>query len=227
MLRRVKVGGRWLGTPFLVVALLLAPGRARADAPEPETPLDAALIWGIAAFEIAETAALILRIGVWPGDMQEGVEPLLLTAPLFLGASIGTAEYFVRAPSSIAKAGHGGLWTGIAVGLATGLVRAALRGRGPGMLLDGISGLAALGGTLPGIVLGATSVEGSTETKWWLAAPPAGFMIGVILAGVILVGSFVVASDPGPRVGGQLVGWPIFAGLSGGLAVASAFALDD
>lgn len=203
----------------LAAALLLAPMAASAEDPEYGSGVGAAT-WGVVGFEVATAAALILRMSVWAGPMQEGAEGLLLTAPLLVGGASGTAGWAFCLPPRVALGLHGGLFTGLAAGLGAGLVRGALS-EGGTLRFDAMTGIVALAGTVPGLLVGALEADPDDPLLLWMAGPPAGFLAGIVIAAVVAVVAFLSGNDPGGGGGGdQLIGWPIFGGLTTGLVVA-------
>ena len=210
---------------LVVLAVLLAAPAVSADERQ-YTRLDGAMTWGVAGFEIATTAALMLRLSVWRGPMEEGAEGLLLTAPFLIGTGSGVAGGLWCLPPRIPLGLHGGLYTGLAAGLATALVRGALS-EGGTLRFDSVAGIGALVGIAPGLLIGALEVDPDDPLAAWLGGPPAGFLGGVVVAGILAVVAFLSGNDPGGAgAGDQLIGWPIFAGLATGLVVATGSVLE-
>lgn len=209
---------RTVRSTAVVAALLLLPSAAAAE-PRRFTRLEGGAMWGAAAFEIAETAALILRM-TYLTDTEGPSEGILLTAPFVVGAGAGVAGGLWCLPPRVALALHGGLYTGLAAGLATALIRGALTADGTLRFIR-YEGIAALVGTVPGLLVGGLEADANDSLTYWFAGPPAGLLAGVVLAGILAVSMFLSGNDPGPGTGDQVIGWPIFAGLATGLVVAT------
>lgn len=210
---------------LLAAALLLAASPASAE-PRQFERIDGAFVWGIAGLEVSFTAAMILRMTVWDGPMQGPGEGLLLTAPFVVAAATGVGGYLWCLPPRLALGLHGGLYTGLAAGLGAGLVRGALSEAGT-LRFDSLAGVAALVGTVPGLLLGSLEVDPDDPLAFWLGGPPGGMLVGVVGAAILAVSLFLSGNDPGPGTGDQVVGWPIFAGLAGGLVLATGSVVGD
>lgn len=209
---------------LVTAALVLASPAARAEETNPR--VTGAFVWGITGFEVATTSVLMLRFTYLSGDLAEPGEGLLLTAPFLVGTAVGIAAYLWCLPPRVGHALHGGMYTGLLAGLGEALVRGALALDGT-LRFDRYAGIAALVGTIPGILIGALEVEPDDPLQFWLGGPPAGMLAGVVIAGVLAVVLFLSGNDPGPGTGDQVIGWPIFAGLAGGLVVASGSVIGD
>lgn len=182
------------------------------------------MVWGVVGVELAGFTAVVLRVGVWP-DMGDTEEGLVLSSPLLVGAGSGVAGWAWCLPPRVALALHGGLYTALATGLATALVRGALS-LGGTLRFDALAGAGALVGAIPGILVGGLEVDPDDPLEVWLGAPPGGMLAGVVAAAVVAIAAFLSGNDPGAGGGDQLIGWPIFAGLATGLVVATGSVVD-
>lgn len=181
---------------------------AAADEP------NAALAWGLTAGELATAGVLALNFGsdVIPNHgpgMIVNFTPLLVGPALAYGADAGG---FAATP---ALSVHGGGWLGLNLFMVGALVDG--RDRPFGLRAGKTAWTLGVIGAIGGGLIGATAVNGKDESIAWLAAPPGGFTVGLLLIG----GAIVIASGPdGDKAGGQLALGAI-TGLTLGLGAAT------
>jgi hypothetical protein len=187
-----------LGSLVLAGSMMLAARPAAAD--EPYAPA----AWGVLVGELATAGVFAANFNdVWPG---EGPALMLNFTPMVLGPAAAFGAYYGGLDARPALSLHGAGWMGLEGFMLGSLIDG--RDESWGLRAGKFAWTLGAVGAIAGGVIGATAVDGKTETATWLVPPIVGFGGGGLVLGglLVLIGQIDGDDAPGQFVTGAVIG---------------------
>jgi|GEM_PF-5894487 len=190
--------------------VLLTATPVRAD--EPYAPA----AYGVTVLELGMAGVFAANFNnVWP---SHGPALALNFTPMVLGAGAGIGAHYADLDARPALAVHGAGWFGIEGFLIGALIDGSDKSWGlrAGRWAWTLGAIGAIGGG----VIGATAIDGNSESVAWLGAAPGGFVAGGFFLGglLVLIGGVDGDHASGQFATGALVGLTLGLGASTFLA---------
>ena len=168
--------------------------------------------YGVLVGELAFAGVFAANFNnVWP---NQGPALMLNFTPLLLGPAAGLGAHYGNLDARPALALHGAGWMGLNGFLIGALIDG--RARPSGLRVGGFAWTLGAIGAIAGGVIGATAVDGDREDDVFLGAPPAGFAVGGLVLGglLVIIGGIDGDAAPGQFATGAVLGMTIGLGVS-------------